>query len=250
MMQNWSTLFLLIVSRLISPIDCQEDILSQDRPCDVTEKASLDIKPCQFPFIYQDETYYGCTSNHDEDQLPWCSTQIDPITNEHVDKSGYWGHCPDTCPTEREGQEAENLLLSLTLKPGSLDTRRTSFSPGCSSSCRLYSSCQWSRDAVRSVSRLPRVHPVRQSLINFIRRRVCNVKEQTVFCCQTGDAPDDVVSTSNTNLQDCQAWRIAIQCSAGLYFESSGWQSKFYLLSLRRIRVEQVVCIDCSTLPF
>ena len=64
----------------------------------------------------------------------------------------------------------------------------------------------WGFLALIAVSRLPRVHPVRQSLINFIRRRVCNVKEQTVFCCQTGDAPDDVVSTSNTNLQDSPSW--------------------------------------------
>ena len=155
MIVNWSTLFLLLVSRLLSPTDCQptdtpEDILRQDLPCNVTERASVEIKPCQFPFIYKNETFFGCTSNHDEDQLPWCSTQTDSITNEHIDKSGYWGHCPDTCPTEHEGQEAEDLLLSLTLKPRSLGTRTSGFSSDCSSTCRLYSSCRWSRDALRS----------------------------------------------------------------------------------------------------
>ena len=50
-----------------------------------------------------------------------------------------------------------------------------------------------------TVSRLPRAHPVRQSLINFIRRRVCNSKKQSVFCCQSGDAPDVVEFPSSTD---------------------------------------------------
>ena len=81
--------------------------------CEVVEKGSGDQKACKFPFISQGETFYGCTTKSDPDGLPWCSTEVNPLTQEHVTNQGKWGHCSDKCPTNETGAEAQNLIETL-----------------------------------------------------------------------------------------------------------------------------------------
>ena len=54
---------------------------------------------CVFPFtIFTDNkdgnaennTYFECTTNHDPDKRPWCSTKVD-LNGVHL--KDHWGHC-------------------------------------------------------------------------------------------------------------------------------------------------------------
>ena len=53
----------------------QNNVISSEGECKVTEKATGDIKPCQFPFIYNNKTYYGCTTvdngENGDDGIAW-----------------------------------------------------------------------------------------------------------------------------------------------------------------------------------
>ena len=53
-----------------------------DAICNVIEVNSNSTKPCDFPFMYKDITYHGCTLK-DGDGKPWCSTKKDPLSLEH-----------------------------------------------------------------------------------------------------------------------------------------------------------------------
>ncbi|TRY70752.1 hypothetical protein TCAL_07342 [Tigriopus californicus] len=53
---------------------------------------TTDDKVCQFPFVYQDETYNECTHvGHDN---PWCPIVVD----EYGHATEHWGNCRDECP--------------------------------------------------------------------------------------------------------------------------------------------------------
>merc|ERR1719219_1688494 len=61
---------------------------------------TIELKDCQFPFVYKNQTYTTCTTanaNGTSDQ-PWCSTRTDSTTNEHINKQGHWGYCGSGCP--------------------------------------------------------------------------------------------------------------------------------------------------------
>ena len=93
------------------------DNLSQSlngKDCQVIEKASGQTKRCQFPFIYKDETFYGCITLDETGGKAWCPTKTDPI-DYAVDRIGqFYGFCPEAlCPTEETGlkqieQQTEN----------------------------------------------------------------------------------------------------------------------------------------------
>lgn len=51
---------------------------------------------CVFPFVYKNVVHAVCTTVDDPLNKPWCSTQVEPRTNQHV--SGRWGHCVLDCP--------------------------------------------------------------------------------------------------------------------------------------------------------
>ena len=72
--------------------------------CSVKEAGSLKEKPCQFPFIFDNETYYGCTLAGNDITEPWCSTKTDPLTYEHITNIGAYGDCDDSCPSDQEGK--------------------------------------------------------------------------------------------------------------------------------------------------
>ena len=41
----------------------------------------------------------GCITEYDPDDKPWCSTKVNPRTNEHI--NGNWGHCGSSCPRSK-----------------------------------------------------------------------------------------------------------------------------------------------------
>jgi len=53
-------------------------------------------KPCVFPFKYKGTVYEGCTTDHSENNEPWCATAVDPETGEAL--SGFWEDCGNGCP--------------------------------------------------------------------------------------------------------------------------------------------------------
>ena len=79
--------------------------------CSVIEEKSGSSMPCQFPFIFLDQTYLGCTTIIDRKSdgtavhgEPWCSTKTDS-SNKHVAGQGYYGDCPkDGCANLDEGK--------------------------------------------------------------------------------------------------------------------------------------------------
>ena len=87
--------------------------LYETKECKVQEIASNSLKPCQFPFIYKNQTYYGCTEvDAGANGMAWCSTEINPLTYEHIVGQQLYGDCfHDLCPTAEQGSESyENWL--------------------------------------------------------------------------------------------------------------------------------------------
>ena len=74
----------------------------------VLEKSSSQLKPCQFPFIMQNKTFFGCTDFKDKNKKLWCSTKVTK-DGYHVGKKGFWGHC-NTCKID--SQVSEEAVVS------------------------------------------------------------------------------------------------------------------------------------------
>ena len=58
-------------------------------------------KECQFPFIFEDKTRTGCTTDTDPEGKPWCSTKVDS-QGVHVGGGGHWAHCSPDCPVDEK----------------------------------------------------------------------------------------------------------------------------------------------------
>ena len=86
-----------------------------EKSCNVIELASELSKPCEGTFIYENETYYGCTKIGDSNGRAWCSTKIDPLTYEHVSGGNFYGFCPEngSCSTAEEGQKIQDRAIDL-----------------------------------------------------------------------------------------------------------------------------------------
>ena len=78
----------------------------------MTEVRSKTRKPCQFPFILLNQTFYECTNilsvNQETGKIntvdkPWCSTNVDPQTKNHIEGGSYYGDCPSSCQAPRTG---------------------------------------------------------------------------------------------------------------------------------------------------
>ena len=92
------------------------DKLSDEAECAVNELASNSTKPCQFPFIYENKTFYGCTRlSAGENGYPWCSTKINPLTYDHIVGQDLYGDCLDnSCPTEEQGVDSYEKFLNIS----------------------------------------------------------------------------------------------------------------------------------------
>ena len=68
--------------------------------CSVIETGSGLSKPCQFPFVYNGQSYDKCIYLDNEgNDLPWCSTRTGDLNNEHIGGGGHYGDCSeDLCP--------------------------------------------------------------------------------------------------------------------------------------------------------
>ena len=66
-------------------ISVQDDVENLSKKvCEVKEVKSGLRKPCQFPFIFSNQTFYGCTIFQSENGNPWCSTKVDPLGWVHM----------------------------------------------------------------------------------------------------------------------------------------------------------------------
>ena len=83
------------------------------KTCLVTEIYSGESKPCQGVFIFEGESYYGCTNVKSENEKSWCSTKVDPLTYEHVKNGDFFGYCPSNCMTSEEGKIHHDELMML-----------------------------------------------------------------------------------------------------------------------------------------
>ena len=112
-------LFLLFSSANSRPEEGFE-IFEDQKDCLVEERGSSESKPCQFPFIYKNETFYGCTlkgatGNSDSHTgNPWCSTKTNQLTFEHISGGGFFGDClAENCPSTEFVQKAIEEILTV-----------------------------------------------------------------------------------------------------------------------------------------
>ena len=87
------------------------------KECLVIEKSSKQTKPCQGIFVFENVTYYGCTTAGSENGSPWCSTKVNPITSEHVTDGDFFGFCHwlsfGYCISADEGQVEHDKMMAL-----------------------------------------------------------------------------------------------------------------------------------------
>ena len=76
------------------------------------------MKPCQIPFIFKNETFYGCTTILGKSEAgvyrfgnPWCSTKT-TVKHEHISNGGFYGDClEENCSSAEEADEVLDSLF-------------------------------------------------------------------------------------------------------------------------------------------
>ncbi len=81
--------------------------------CNVTEIGTGLSWSCQFPFVYNNQTWTECTTSSDPDGKAWCSTRVDLVTRKHIGGNGFWGYCTENACNVPE----ENKSPSVTEIP-------------------------------------------------------------------------------------------------------------------------------------
>ena len=69
--------------------DCRTIVYSSDKNPDSN-------KTCIFPFNYQDEVFWSCTTT-DNNGVHWCATEV---SSDGIYVSSKWGICGVECPKE------------------------------------------------------------------------------------------------------------------------------------------------------
>ena len=88
-----------------------------DKKICITKSGPDSNEVCKFPFRYDGNTYYSCTTagNTFDQRDPWCSTKVDS-TGKHVGGQGKWGWCRHSCgvplktPFDRNGESKESTI--------------------------------------------------------------------------------------------------------------------------------------------
>ena len=84
--------------------------------CTTDSAIAGESKPCQFPFIYKSETFYGCTTTDGENGKAWCSTLVDQLDFEHVNGGEFYGDCLlEECPTTEIGLTAQSDFVNVSI---------------------------------------------------------------------------------------------------------------------------------------
>jgi len=198
-------IFILLIFCLLNCQAVQEDdqvFQGEKGLCSVKEAGSLIEKPCQFPFIYDNETYYGCTLKDTENGEPWCSTKTDPLTYEHITKIGAYGDCDDSCPSDQVGKNdfdeyAEQSNSLYANESEALSAIRVSLEFGVRTTGKIYEDCQcatfkqcnWSNNQLNRINRLSKNSASRRGQVKYFRDRICDFKDRTVYCCSGQTAP-------------------------------------------------------------
>ena len=112
-----SILVLFLYLTKARPQDDLDSLLFENqKDCSVIEKRSGESKPCQFPFIYKSETFYGCTTTDGENGKAWCSTLVDQLDFEHVNGGEFYGDCLlEECPTTEIGLTAQSDFVNVSI---------------------------------------------------------------------------------------------------------------------------------------
>ena len=163
--------------------------------CTVNQESNGLKTSCEFPFVFKDKIYYGCTTDTDPDGKLWCSTKTNE-NSEHISGQGFWGFCQNqTCLENSDflevNEKAFEAEQNLKLQEIEVDNRNS----GVNCNCINYRKCPWSLNMMTTVGRLPRKHPVRQKLIDFVQDRICDPSDQAVRCCTDSIVPDETTST-------------------------------------------------------
>lgn len=171
------------------PQDDISDVQSKHE-CRVIEKSSGESKPCVGAFVYEDQTFYGCTTVGSENGEAWCSTKIDSLTDEHITEGDFFGYCEDTkCISAEKGQKEQNNLMALqqasfvNFSEDELEETKSK----CN--CQAWNVCEWSKNAVNSIASLPSNHATRKDFESFFKELICEGKTRKVYCCNDKDAP-------------------------------------------------------------
>ena len=82
--------------------------------CTVFEQKSGELKKCEDVFVYENQTYYGCTTEDSENGEAWCSTKVDPRTYEHINGTGFFGYCRKSkCMMAEKGKKEQDRMMAL-----------------------------------------------------------------------------------------------------------------------------------------
>ena len=197
--------------------------------CEVKQQSNDQTTPCQFPFILGNTTYYGCTTYLDPDGKLWCSTRTND-QSEHIGQKSFWGYCLNpSCPNDEQIKN-EALKAETSLERLKIDNRNAG---GCP--CTPFRNCPWSSQLMEYVANLPKYHPARTSLVNYIGANTCNSTAQAVFCCNpvnqetSTEIPKTTPRSRTTTIQVITYSKKTILSSVGSNFcnqDLGTWQPK------------------------
>lgn len=144
---------------------------------------------CVFPFILNDEIYYGCTTDSDPDSNLWCSTKTDPQTHKHVSGQGHWGYCKSSeCPADIQFHEKNQLALEIQPVLTEILNKTTSNCP-----CVKVDDCQLNKKPLEAAFKLAG-HPLGMK----INQLFCDSSQRKMFCCD---------NSQNIPAEDLGTWQ-------------------------------------------
>ena len=171
---NMATLHFLFVFSIVISITQSCSVVDQTDPSDPTPK------PCQFPFILDNQIFYGCTLYDTDDNKTWCSVNTDENHN-HL-KS--WGHCDGTCTQDNFFDKDMNEVGLVVEKEIQEFEEEEDKEDPTVCLCVPLDECSWATRLTRATKYLSRRHPVFVRAKHFISKRVCPTENRQVHCCE------------------------------------------------------------------